>query len=106
MTLQLLNTEILVAKKQMECDGVRSYFDICDRYRGIREDFKLVFPQDIVVIARHKNGHIKPGMQYILREFVDTDTGEQYFLNILPDMDKVCLRNNIYRPIFSSLLKQ
>lgn len=106
MTLKLLNTETLIAGEDMECNGIGSYFDVCKRYIENKEDFQLIFPKDIIVIAENRKNQIKSGMKYIEREFVDLDGGEQYFLNVLPEVDKVCLRNNIYRPIFSSLLKQ
>lgn len=106
MVLRLLLTETRIAEEDIKCDATEWYFDMLHANRASGKEFKLKFSGDVVVLLKNKHGLIKKGKPYIYREFFDEFDGGIYTLVAIPEMDKVCQRNNIYYNSIIKLIKK
>lgn len=102
--IQLIDTQLVTATEKFKCDAVTSFYDLITHSRQAGKEFSLKYFGDLTVIIKNKFGWVNPGDIYIERTFVD-EYGEATVLKSLPDMDKVCIRNNIYHPLIINQIK-
>lgn len=95
MNYTLTHTEIRIATEEITCDAMRSYVDMNYALRMKGMETTLKHKNDIVAIVRNKSAKIKPGQEYIYREFVD-EGGQIYFMCSVIEMDQVAKRNKLY----------
>lgn len=94
MQYECLEKNELVSTIELRNEAFEIWFDMCRH-----PDYKLVYPNDAVVLFRERKGKIPPNTSYINYLFVDTETGEQMELNCSMQMDKLNKRNDIYPPV-------
>lgn len=103
MILQLVHIEIKIATEPIRDDSFQVYVDRNNALRKLGRSTSLKNINDIVLIVKHKKGIIEIGAQYVYREFVD-ENGEVFYLNSNPEMDKICIKNELYPKIINKHL--